>query len=116
MVLENTVLNDAKIRAAKPRAKPYKLTDSHRLYLLVKPGGSKLWKWGYAYSGKQKTLHLGTYPLVSLVDARAKRSEARAQLDDGRDPSVVKKLRIEANLKAAENTFERVSREWQDRM
>ena len=37
------MLNDAKIRAAKPRDKAYKLTDS--LYLLVKPGGSKLWKW-----------------------------------------------------------------------
>jgi hypothetical protein len=40
VVPEDTVLNDAKIRAAKPRDKAYKLTDSHRLYLLVKPGGS----------------------------------------------------------------------------
>ena len=39
------MLNDAKIRAAQPQDKPYKLTDSHRLYLLVKPSGSKLWKW-----------------------------------------------------------------------
>ncbi len=64
------MLNDAKIRAAKPRDKAYKLTDSHRLYLLVKPGGSKLWKWSYSYDGRQRTLHLGVYPKVSLVDAR----------------------------------------------
>jgi len=38
------MLNDAKIRAAQPQDKPYKLTDSHRHYLLVKPCGSKLWK------------------------------------------------------------------------
>ena len=56
------MLNDAKIRAAKPRTKPYKLTDSHRLYVLVKPGGSKLWKWSYRYGDKQKTMHLGIYP------------------------------------------------------
>ena len=108
------MLNDAKIRAAKAREKAYKLTDSHRLYLLIKPGGSKLWKWSYAYDGKQKTMHFGIYPLVSLVDARAKRDEARAQLQDGRDPAVVKKLRIEANLEAARNTFERVACEWHE--
>jgi hypothetical protein len=53
------MLTDAKVRAARAREKEYKLTDSHRLYLLVKPGGSKLWKWSYAYAGKQKTLHFG---------------------------------------------------------
>ncbi len=61
------MLNDAKIRAAKPRDKAYKLTDSHRLYLLVKPGGSKLWKWSYSYDGKQRTLHFGVHPKVSLL-------------------------------------------------
>jgi len=35
--MEMPVLNDAKIRAAKPMAKPYKLTDSNRMYLLVMP-------------------------------------------------------------------------------
>ena len=112
MVPENTVLNDAKIRAAKPRDKAYKLTDSHRLYLLVKPGGSKLWKWSYVYDRKQKTMHLGIYPMVSLLDARAKRDEARGQLDEGRDPAIVKRLLVEANRLAASNTFEIVAREW----
>jgi integrase len=114
VVLEKTVLNDAKIRAAKPRDKAYKLTDSHRLYLLVKPGGSKLWKWSYVYDRKQKTMHLGIYPMVSLLDARAKRDDARAQLGDGRDPAVVKRLRVEENIKAARNTFEIVAREWHE--
>ena len=58
------MLSDAKIRAAKPQDKPYKLTDSHRLYLLVNPGGSKLWKWSYAYDGKQRTLHFGVQVIV----------------------------------------------------
>lgn len=106
------VLNDAKIRAAKPREKAYKLTDSHRLYLLVKPNGSKLWKWNYTYDGRQKTMAFGAYPKVSLVEARTKRDDARALLDDGRDPAVVKKLRIEANIEASRNTFERIAREW----
>jgi len=45
-------------------------------------------------------MHLGIHPMVTLLDARAKRDEARAQLSDGRDPAVMKRLRIEANLRA----------------
>ena len=80
------MLNDAKVRAAKPQPRPYKLTDSHRLYLLVTPSGGKLWRWNYRYDGKQKSMAFGIYPMVSLVDARVKRDEARAYLDEGRDP------------------------------
>jgi integrase len=108
------MLTDAKVRAAKARQKEYKLTDSHRLYLLVKPGGSKLWKWSYAYAGKQKTLHFGIFPKVSLSEARIKRDEASALLSEGRDPGVVRKLQIEANLEAGRQTFERVAREWHE--
>ena len=106
------MLNDAKVRAAKPQDKPYKLTDSHRLYLLVKPSGSKLWKWSYSYDGKQRTLHFGVYPKASLVDARVKRDEASFLLSEGRDPGVVRKLLVEANLEAGRQTFERLAREW----
>ena len=102
------MLKDAKIRATKPRDKAYKLTDSHRLYLLIKPGGSKFWKWSYVYGRKQKTMHLGVYPMVSLLDVRTKRDEARAQLSEGRYPAVVKRLHIEADLKAAKSP----SRSW----
>jgi hypothetical protein len=73
-----TLLNDAKVRAAKPQPKPYKLTDSHRLFLLVNPSGSKLWRWNYAFDGKQKSMAFEIYPMVSLVSARAKRDEVRA--------------------------------------
>ena len=106
------MLNDAKIRAAKPQDKPYKLTDSHRLYLLVKPSGSKLWKWSYSYDGKQKTLHFGVHPKVSLADARVRRDDASALLNEGRDPGMVRKLLVEANLEAGRQTFERLAREW----
>lgn len=108
------MLNDAKIRAAKPRERAYKLTDSHRLFLLVKPNGSKLWKWSYTYADKQKTMAFGSYPMVSLLDAREKRNDARATLAEGKDPSVVKRLRIEANIDAGLNTFERIAREWHE--
>jgi len=70
------MLTDAKVRAAKPRAKPYKLTDANPLFLLVTRSGGKLWRWGYVYDGKQKSMAFGAYPLVGLADARTKRDEA----------------------------------------
>ncbi len=106
------MLSDAKLRAAQPGEKPFKLTDSHRLYLLVTPTGGKLWRWNYSYGGKQKSLSFGSYPLVSLLAAREKRDAARALLADGKDPAIVKKLAVQATIEASQNTFEKVAREW----
>lgn len=108
------MLSDAKVRAAKPRSKPYKLADANRLFLLVTPSGGKLWRWNYAYDGKQKSMAFGAYPLVSLVTAREKRDEAFTLLCEGRDPAIAKKLRIEENIEAARQTFERVARQWHE--
>ncbi|HEU4960705.1 MAG TPA: integrase arm-type DNA-binding domain-containing protein [Sphingomonas sp.] len=108
------MLTDTKVRAAKPRTKPYKLADSNRLSLLVSPSGGKLWRWNYSYDGKNKTMAFGAYPMVSLADARIKRDEAYTVLCEGRDPAVVKKLKIEANLEASRQTFERVARAWHE--
>lgn len=63
-----TLLTDAKIRAAKPRPKPYKPTDASRLYLLT-PSGGKLWRWNYEFDGKQKSMAFGAYPRISLAAA-----------------------------------------------
>lgn len=106
------MLTDAKVRTAKPRPKAYKIADANRLFLMVTPSGGKLWRWNYGYDGKNKTMAFGTYPLVSLADAREKRDEAYAVLCEGHDPNVAKRLKIEANLEAGRQTFERVAREW----
>lgn len=107
-------MTDRKILAAKPRPKPFKLSDGNRLYLLVTPSGGKLWRWNYAYDGKQKSMALGPYPVISLADARAKRDEAYATLIEGCDPAVERKLKINANREAGRQTFERVARQWHD--
>jgi len=70
-------LNDTKIRSLKPSAKPFKVSDSHGLYLLVNPGGSRLWYLKYRINGKESRLGLGAYPDVSLADARQQRDDIR---------------------------------------
>jgi hypothetical protein len=62
-------LSDTKIRSIKPSDKPFKLTDSHGLYLLVNPGGSRLWYLKYRFNRKESRIALGAYPQVSLSDA-----------------------------------------------
>ncbi len=52
-------LNDSKIRNLKPSAKPFKVSDSHGLYLLVNPGGSRLWYFRYYFCGKETRIALG---------------------------------------------------------
>lgn len=70
-------LTDTAIKKAKPGAKPSKLRDGKGLYLLVSPAGSKLWRWKYRVLGKEKVLALGTYPAVSLAQAREGQDKAR---------------------------------------
>ena len=104
-------LTDTKIRSAKCKEKSYKLTDGDGLYLLIKPQGGKWWRFRYRLEGKEKLISLGTYPEVSLSDARDKRTEARRQVAAGFDPSQARKA-LKASKVQDENTFEVVAREW----
>ncbi|MBV1689308.1 integrase arm-type DNA-binding domain-containing protein [Novosphingobium sp. G106] len=106
------MLSDAKAWNAKGKSKPYKLADSAQLYLLVRPTGSKSWCYNYFLDDRQKTLILGHYPALSILDARVKRDELKAVLKEGREPRIVKKLLIEENVAAARTTFEKVARTW----
>jgi integrase len=100
------------IKSAKGRDKPYKLTDSDGLHLLVLPSSGRYWRMNYRFVGKQKTLALGAWPEVELADARAKRDEARRLLARGIDPSEqLKQDKIIASVAAA-NTFQAVADEW----
>lgn len=106
------MLTYIQINAAKPAAKAYNLRDSQGLYLRVQPNGSKLWRLNYRYLAKQKTLHLGPWPQISLAAARTRREEARRQIAEGIDPSLEKKRARIAAKYAAANTFEAVAKEW----
>jgi integrase len=105
-------LSDAKVRNAKPQAKPYKIADGDGMFLLVTPNGSKYWRFKYYYGGKERLLALGVYPEVSLLDAREKRLIARKALAAGNDPSQAKREAKRQIILKAGNTFEGIAREW----
>lgn len=108
-------LQDATVRTAKPEAKPYKMGDERGLFILVHPNGSKYWRMKYRIDGKEKLLALGVYPEVGLKEARERRDDARKILDNGGDPSNVKKSQKATRIERAENTFKAVALEWHEK-
>lgn len=102
---------ELEFRNEKPRATPFKMSDGGGLFLLVQPSGSKLWRLAYRFGGRQKLLALGSYPLVSLADARATRDTAKKQLAEGIDPSEARKSEKRARKISQASTFEAVAKE-----
>lgn len=84
-------LSDLKVRTARPAEKQQKLYDGGGLLLLITPAGGKRWIFKYRIDAKEKSLALGTYPDVSLAEARSRRDSAREKLAAGLDPSEAKK-------------------------
>jgi len=83
---------------------PRKYFDGQGMYLYLQPSGAKYWRLKYRFEGREKTLAIGTYPRISLDDARMKTDEAKQQLIMGIDPSEFKQ----------NQGFEIVAREWFD--
>jgi integrase len=107
-------LSDVQLRGLKATQKPYKVSDSGGLFVLVSPNGSKLWRLAYRHQGKQKLLALGAYPTISLRDARKARDDAKELLASGDDPAHLRKMEKRRERVAAGHTFRLVADEWFD--
>lgn len=105
-------ISDAKLRALKPAEKAYRQAVGGGLYLEVSPTGSKLWRWKYRLEGRENRFSIGKYPRISLVQAREAVEQARKLVQEGRHPSLQKKIN---GLEAAHgplHTLEELTKEW----
>ena len=100
-------LTDAVCRSAKPGPKRRKLSDGGGLQLWVQTSGSRLWQLIYRFQGKQRQLALGSYPGLSLADARIKREDAKRLIRTGGDPAAASR-----RAPAPGDTFEKVAQEF----
>lgn len=91
-------LTNKKIDGAKPKAKPYKLSDAHGLYIEVLPSSSKSWRYLYKLNGKHKTKTYGKYPDIGVADARVLHNDFRKELAQG--------------IKEASSTFDEIKKAW----
>ena len=105
-------LTDTAVRQAKANGTAYTLGDIDGLSLAVSPKGGKSWHFRYYWMGKQKRMSLGTYPEVSLREARQARDEARALLAKGANPHTHRKQQRQTVRMAGGYTFETVFHQW----
>lgn len=94
----------------KPSEKPFKISDSHGLYLLVNPSGSRLWYLKYRINRKESRLGLGAYPDVYLADARQQRDGIRKLLAQNINPA--QQRSAEKTTSSPEKTFKHVALSW----
>ena len=105
-------LSDLVVRQAKATGKAYTLPDIDGLSLAVTATGSKSWHFRYYWMKEPKRMSLGTYPEVSLREARALRDEARALVAKDINPRLHRKQKRAAVKLAGENTFEAIYKKW----
>lgn len=111
------MLTDTAVKQVKSREKLYKMGDSDGLSLWVQPSGGKLWRFQYSFQGKVHRMSLGTYPEISLREARERRDTYRKMVANGVNPLKEKREKqqtIEAEAQEASNTFAHIAEQWCD--
>ena len=99
------------VKNAKPKAKPYRLSDGKGLYLIVTEKGSKLWRFNYSLNGKRNTMSFGKWPEIELADVRKMRDQARRLVATGRLPLNIRRSRSKPAL-SWDRSFEAIARDW----
>jgi len=107
-------LSELKIKSAKPAEKDYVLFDGGGLQMRVRSNGSKLWNFNYRHPVTKKRINmgLGTFPEVSLAQARKGSIAAREILAQGIDPKEQRDAVLQAKQAETEHTFQNVATEW----
>jgi hypothetical protein len=105
-------LKDLEIKNLTPPEKPQKLYDGGGLFLNLAPSGLKSWRYEYALHGRRSCLTFGTYPDLSLKEARERLVDAKRLLREGSDPGLRGKAAQQNEEDAATETFETVALEW----
>lgn len=107
-------LTPVEVDRAKAGSKEKVLNDGKGLSLRVKPNGSKLWVFNYyrPYTQKRTNISFGTYPEVSLADAREQRRQARELIKKHIDPKVQRDEQYYQQQQAHKQTFETVACQW----
>lgn len=105
-------LTDTAARQAKPKVKSYSLGDAGGLSLFVDKNGSKAWHFRFSWRQHQQRISLGSYPEITLKEARQLRDQARSLVEKGIDPRQQRRDETFAASANARKTFEVVANEW----
>lgn len=104
------MLTDTRIRLLKPEDKLRKYPDRDGLYVAVLPSGVVSFRYNYRVNGRQETLTIGRYPVITLAEARARLLEAKKLIEEGKSPA---RDKARSKNKAAEaSTFGIWAEKW----
>jgi len=105
-------LTEAWLKAnnGKVRDKVEEFADRDSMSVRVSPKGKIVFQLRYRFSGKAERLDLGSYPHISLKDARAKSHEMRSLLDQGQNPKV--EVRVQQQKYINASTLSEVFNDW----
>jgi len=107
-------LTHTQVKNAKPRKKEYNLADGKGLYVRVKPNGSKFWVFNYQtpFTKKRNAISFGSFPSVSITQARAEREKCREWLSQDLNPKYVRLEQAKVSAEAESNTLKDVADKW----
>lgn len=92
---------EKQIQNLKPKEKRYDLREKsgNGFGIRISPSGEKSWIFFYTFEGRKRRLTLGSYPALSLSEARTKHRSALNTIEHGNDPGLAKQTtRLEALL------------------
>jgi integrase len=111
-------LNNIIAQNAKPKQKPYRISDGKGLWLEIKPNGSKFWRYRYEMAGKENVFAIGEFSNpkspghVSIEAARRAREQARELVKKGLHPAHQRQAEVRAQIQHNDETFEAIAEEW----
>lgn len=107
-------LTEAWLKAnnGKPRDKIEVVTDRDSMSVRISPKGKIVFQLRYRFAGKQERIDLGTYPYISLKEARTEGDRLRALLDQGKNPKV--EIMVEKKQHLDPLTFEQLFYKWHE--
>jgi Arm DNA-binding domain len=108
-------LNAIKVENLKSKKVDYRVADGGGLYVLVRPTGSKLFRYDYRLGDARRTLSIGEYNAqgdgensFTLKQARDEHEDARAAVKAGQHPiSPAQRTAAQAKAKAEAEAQER---------
>lgn len=112
--LTDTQIKNAKVKIEDGKPIDSTLSDGNGLYLLIKANGARIWRFNYyrPISKVRALVSFGSYPEITLQQARKLRDEARELIKQGIDPQEYKAEQEERKQDELNNTFEKVSSDW----
>ncbi len=108
-------LSDEEFKKSKVKSKITRLYDGGGLFIEAPVKGNKRWRLKYRFEGKDKLISLGTYPTITLKNARDIRDEMKTKISNGINPAVERKEKksiIKENEIKSDSLFFKVASQW----